>query len=132
MIFTPVDPAKKAACDKAVETHNKAEINLTKIVKKMSVLFVRFLDESFCPVYNKIVATKVDITPWTNLRGEEQAKPLSYTVEAYEVCTLFWLWTVFQQDTAEQLLLYIQYHLKNSRKVSLSGSLRMFVARAKQ
>ena len=69
MIFTPVNPAKKGACDKAVETHNNAKINLTKIVKKIFALFVSFLDESFLPVYNEIVATKVDITPWTNLRG---------------------------------------------------------------
>ena len=37
---TKVDPARKAACNKAVEAHNLAETKLTKIVKKMFALFV--------------------------------------------------------------------------------------------
>ena len=125
---TQVDPVKMAACDKAAEAHNLVELKLDKIIKKMFAMFVSFLDESLRPVYNEIVATKVGVIPWTNLRGEEQTVLLRYTMEAYEMCTVFWLRTVFQQDAAEQLLLYIQYNLKKSEKVSL----RMFVARAKQ
>ena len=40
---TKVDPARKAACDEAVEAHNLAETKLTKIVKKIFTLFVSFL-----------------------------------------------------------------------------------------
>jgi hypothetical protein len=123
-----VDPAKKDKFDRALKSHTKAEARKTDIVKKMFATFSSFLDESIRPVYTEIVTTKVNVAPWVNLRGEEQTTPLSYTVEAFEMCTLFWLRTVFQQDAAEQLLLYIQHHLKKSRKQSL----RMFVARVKQ
>jgi hypothetical protein len=123
-----VDPAKKDKFDRALKSHTKAEARKTGIVKKMFATFSSFLDESIRPVYTEIVTTKVNVAPWVNLRGEEQTTPLSYTVEAFEMCTLFWLRTVFQQDAAEQLLLYIQHHLKKSRKQSL----RMFVARVKQ
>ena len=123
-----VDPTKKDKFDKALESYSKAEVAKERTVSKMFATFSSFLDESIRSAYNEIVASKVNVTPWVNLRGEEQTIPQVKSLEAFEMCTLFWLRTVFQQDAAEQLLLYIQHNLKKSKKVSL----RMFVARVKQ
>ena len=55
---------------------------------------------------------------------------MGYTFVGYEVCWMFFMCTVFQQDAAEQVLNYMLYHLNLKKPKWLPA--RVFVERLSQ
>jgi len=48
--------------------------------------FKSFLNDSMCHIWDDIVQTTINITPWVSLRcKEETTDVLGYTLEAYEM-----------------------------------------------
>ena len=102
--------------------------NLEKTIKKMLSTFKGFLNDSNRPIFEEIIQKKIGNTQWVNLRGEEVTTSMGYTLAAYDMCWIFFMRTVFQQDAAEQLLSYMLYHLKKPMKVPV----RTFCGRVSQ
>ena len=67
------------------------------------------------PTFEDIILQKMETTPWINLQGIEVDTPCEYTLEAYKMCWMFFMRTMFQQDAAEQQLFYMQFKLKKPK-----------------
>ena len=75
------------------------------LIKKMLDTFKHFIHESIRHVWDDIVQSKFNTTPWIDLRGKEEAdEELVYSLEAFEMIRTFWMRSVVQEDAAEQLL----------------------------
>jgi hypothetical protein len=115
--------------DKALEAYAKSEKLLEAVVKKMFDTFRSFIHESISGIFDDILASKVNTTPWVMLRGVEETKEeLGYSLYAFEVVWIFWMPSVFQEDAAEATLEYLLYGIKKSRAIAP----RIFVRRVKQ
>ena len=98
------------------------------VVKKMLDTFKHFIHEDIRHIYDDILQTKLNITPWVNLYGvEETESELGYTLWAFEVVWMFWMRSVFQKDAAEHTLEYLLYGIKKPRIVAP----RIFVRRVR-
>jgi len=111
------DEAKRSKYDAAKVRYEAMTERLETTIKKMLSTFKSFLHESIRPNFEEIIQKKLNISPWVNLRGEEVKTEMEYSVAAYDMCWMFFMRTVFQQDAAEQLLNYMLYHLKKPLKI---------------
>ena len=114
-LIETLDEEKKKAYDEAKERLDKALKKRDETVKKMIMTLKRFMHESIRPAYEEIIKKKLMTTPWVNLQGNEVRTPCGYTLEAYRICWMFFMRTVFQQDAAEKLLHYLQFQLKKPK-----------------
>mgnify|MGYP006182802129 FL=1 len=110
-----LDPEKTKAYDEAKERLDKALKKRDETVKKMITTLKSYMHESIRPAYEEIIKKKLMTTPWVNLQGNEVRTPCGYTLEAYRICWMFFMRTVFQQDAAEKLLHYLQFQLKKPK-----------------
>ena len=91
--------------------------------------FKHFIHEDIRHIYDDILQTKLNITPWVNLYGVEETKSeLGYSLWAFEVVWMFWMRSVFQEDAAEHTLEYLLYGIKKPHNVAPL----IFVRRVKQ
>ena len=94
--------------DEAVEQYAKLMKLRDEVVKKMFDIFRQFTHESICNILDDILASKVNTTPWVNLRGVEETKEeLGFSLYAFEVIWMFWMHSVFQEDAAKATLEYL-------------------------
>jgi len=101
----------------------------SKVLKKMLDTFRYFIHEDVCHIFDDLLSSKLNITPWVNLYGvEETENELGLTLWAFEVVWMFWMRSVFQEDAAEHTLEYLLYGIKKPRVVAP----RIFVRRVKQ
>jgi len=115
--------------DKALENYAKSEKSRDEVVKKMLDTFRQFIQEDIRTIFDDILSSKLNITPWVNLRGvEETESELVFSLYGYEVIWMFWMRSVFQEDAAEVTLEYLLYGIKKPRNVAP----RIFVRRVKQ
>ena len=69
--------------------------------------FRHFIHEDVCHIFDDILSSKLNTTPWVNLYGvEETEEELGFTLWAFEVVWMFWMRSVFQEDAAEHTLEY--------------------------
>jgi len=91
--------------------------------------FRHFIHEDVCHIFDDILSSKLNTTPWVNLYGvEETEEELGFTLWAFEVVWMFWICSVFQEDAAKHTLEYLLYGIKKPRFVAP----RIFVRRVKQ
>jgi len=123
------DQVKSRKYDEAVEKYAKFMKLRDEVVKKMFDIFRQFTHESIRNILDDILAAKLNITPWVNLRGvEETEEELGFSLDAFEVVWMFWMRSVFQEDAAEVTLEYLLYGIKKPRNLAP----RNFVRRVKQ
>ena len=123
------DQRRKSRYDAALEEYTKSEKLRDEVVKKMLDIFRAFIHEDIRHVFDDILSSKLNITPWVNLYGvEETEDELGFTLWAFEVVWMFWMRSVFQEDAAEHTLEYLLYGIKKPRSVAP----RIFVRRVKQ
>ena len=123
-----LDPEKTKAYDEAKERLDKALKKRDETVKKMITTLKSYMHESIRPAYEEIIRKKLKTTPWVNLQGIEVDTPCEYTLEAYRMCWMFFMRTVFQQAAAEHLLFYLQFKLKKPKNLPA----RVFAGRVVQ
>ena len=110
------DQVKSRKYDEAVEKYAKLEKLRDEVVKKMFDIFRQFTHESIRNILDDILASKINTTPWVNLRGvEETEEELGFSLYAFEVVWMFWMRSVFQEDAAEVTLEYLLYGIKKPR-----------------
>jgi hypothetical protein len=115
--------------DEALEEYARLEKLRDEVVKKMLDTFRQFIHETARNIFDDILASKLNTTPWVNLRGvEETEEELGLLLDAFEVVWMFWMRSVFQEDAAEATLEYLLYGIKKPRTVAP----RIFVRRVKQ
>ena len=115
--------------DKALEDYANLEKKRDEVVKKMLDTFKHFIHESIRHIFDDLLLSKLNITPWVNLGGvEETEEKLGYSLWAFEVIWMFWMRSVFQEDAAKHTLEYLLYGMKKPRPVAP----RIFVRRMKQ
>jgi hypothetical protein len=123
------DQRKKQKCDKALEDYTKLETLRDEVVKKMLDTFRHFIHEDVRHIFDDLLSSKLNITPWVNLNVvEETEEELGFTLWAFEVIWMFWMRSVFQEDAAEHTLEYLLYGIKKPRPVAP----HIFVRRMKQ
>ena len=69
--------------------------------------FRSFIHEDIHHIFDDILSSKLNITPWVNLYGVQETETelgYSYTLWAFEVVWIFWMRSVFQEDAAEHTL----------------------------
>ena len=126
---TRLDQRKKAKYDEAVEEYKQLEELRDEVIKKMLDTFKHFIHESIRHIYNDILQTKLNTTPWVNLYGAEETEyELGYSLWAFEVVWMFWMRSVFQEDAAKHTVEYLLYGIKKPRNVAPC----IFVRRVKQ
>jgi hypothetical protein len=108
--------------------HDKVIKMRDKLVNKMLSTLKSLKHESIRPNFKEIIQKKLGVAPCVNLQSEEVTTKMEYTLAGYEMCWMFFKRTVFRQDTVEQQLNYILYHLKKPKWLSA----RMFVSRLGQ
>jgi len=90
---------------------------------------MHFIHEVVCRIFDDILSSKVNTTPWVNLRGvEETEEELGFLLYAFEVVWMFWMRSVFQEDAAEVTLEYLLYGIKKPQPIAP----RIFVRCVKQ
>jgi hypothetical protein len=125
---TMMDQRKKEKYDEALEEYTRLEKLRDEVVKKMLDTFKHIIHEDIRHIYDDILQTKLNITPWVNLYGvEETESELGYKLWAFEVVWMFWMRSVFQEDAAEHTLEYLLYGIKKPRIVAP----RIFVRRVR-
>jgi hypothetical protein len=123
------DQRKQEKYDKALEEYAKLEKLRDKVVKKMFDTFWQFIHETVPNIFDDILASKLNTTPWVTLRGVEETKEeLGFTLYAFEVVWMFCMRSVFQEDAAKATLEYLLYGLKKPRNLAP----HIFVRRVKQ
>jgi hypothetical protein len=110
-----LDPEKTKAYEEAKERLDKAIKKRDETVNKMLTILKSYMHESIRPTFEEIIQKKLKTTPWVNLQGNEVQTPCGYTLEAYRMCWMFFMRTVFQQAAAENLLHYLQFQLKKPK-----------------
>jgi hypothetical protein len=123
-----LDPDKKEAYDTAKARHDKAVKKRDETVDKMLTTLKSYMHESIRHTFEDIILKKMKTTPWVNLQGIEVDTPCEYTLEAYRMCWMFFMRTVFQQAAAEHLLFYMQFKLKKPKNLTA----RVFAGRVEQ
>ena len=123
------DQRRKSRYDAALEEYTKSEKLRDEVVKKMLDTFRAFIHEDIHHIFDDILSSKLNITPWVNLYGvQETETELGFTLWAFEVVWIFWMRSVFQEDAAEHTLEYLLYGIKKPRSVAP----RIFIRRLKQ
>ncbi len=69
--------------------------------------------------WNKILAERIDCSPWKDLRGNVHNTPRSKTWGSFMKCVTFHLLTVFCNDAAEAQRYYISNGLKKPNWVAI-------------
>jgi len=115
--------------DQALEDYTKLEKLRDEVVKKMLDTFRHFIHEDVRHIFDDVLSSKLNVTPWVNLYGvEETEEELGFTLWAFDVVWMFWMRSVFQVDAADNTLEYLLYIIKKPRFVAP----RIFVRRVKQ
>jgi len=121
--------SRRQKYDEALEEYARLEKLRDEVVKKMLDTFRQFIHETVRHIFDDILASKLNTTPWVNLRGvEETEEELGFSLYAFEVVWMFWMRSVFQEDAADNTLEYLLYGIKKPRNVAP----RIFVRRVKQ
>jgi hypothetical protein len=123
-----VDLDKKEAYDLAKARHDKAVKKRDETVDKMLITLKGYMHVSIRPTFEDIIIKKMETTPWVNLQGNEVRTPCEHTLEAYRMCWMFFMRTVFQQAAAENLLHYLQFQVKKPKNLPA----RVFAGRVVQ
>ncbi len=69
--------------------------------------YANVLSEDARYQWDKIVASQVDIAPWTNVRGKEHPTARVKSYLSFMDCVMLHLQTVFAEDAVEQEWYYI-------------------------
>jgi hypothetical protein len=112
-----VDPDKKEAYDLAKARHDKAVKKRNETVDKMLTTLKGYMHVSIRHTFEDIILKKMETTPWVNLQGNEVDTPCEHTLEAYRMCWMFFMLTVFQEAAAEHLLHYLQFQVKKPKNL---------------
>jgi hypothetical protein len=122
------DQRRKSRYDAALEDYTKTERLRDEVVKKMFDTFKTFIHDDIRHIFDNILSSKLNITPWVNLYGVQEETELGYLLWVFEVVWIFWMREVFQEDAAEHTLEYLLYGVKKPRRVAP----RIFIRRLKQ
>jgi hypothetical protein len=110
-----LDSVKKRAYDEAKARYDESVNKRDQLVNKMLSTLKSFMNESIRPNFEDIIQKKLGVGSWIDLRGNEVTTPCGYTLAGYRMCWMFFMRTVFQHDTAEQQLQYMQFCLKKPK-----------------
>ena len=100
--------------DVALEEYARLEKLRDEVVKKMLDTFRHFIHENVRHIFDDILSSKLNVTPWVNSYGvEETEEELGFTLWAFQVVWMFWMRSVFQEDAAEHTLEYLPTVLKS-------------------
>ena len=80
------DQVAQQKYDEALEEYARLEKLRDEVVKKMFDTFWQFIHETIRNIFDDILTSKVNTTPWVNLQGvEETEEELGFSLYAFEV-----------------------------------------------
>ena len=91
----------------------------TSTIEQAFATIDMLLDETHHTLWNQVLVKICHTAGWKNEKGEEQTKPRGLSWETFQLWQNEYLLYVFKKDAAEQMCIYLTFHVKKPMQVSV-------------